>query len=93
MGLRIALGAKRTDVMRLILFRAVGLVSIGVALGGALSLAVSRFVSAFLFGLQPTDPSTYAGVLLAVAGIAILAATGPALRAARVDPLTALREE
>jgi predicted permease len=93
MGLRIALGAKTTDVMRLILFRAIALVAIGITLGGVLSLAVSRFVSALLFGLKPTDPSTYAGVLLGVAGIAILAAAGPALRAARVDPLAALREE
>ena len=63
------------------------------AIGAGLSLALSRLVGSMLFGLKPTDPSTYAMVLLSIAGIAILAAAAPAWRAARIDPMVALREE
>jgi ABC-type antimicrobial peptide transport system permease subunit len=58
-----------------------------------LSLAVSRLMGAMLFGLQATDPATYAMVLLSVGGIAILAAAGPAWRASQIDPMVALRQE
>jgi ABC-type antimicrobial peptide transport system permease subunit len=58
-----------------------------------MSLAVSRLIGAMLFGLRATDPVTYASVLLSVAGIAILAAVGPAWRASRIDPMVALRRE
>jgi predicted permease len=93
LGLRMALGAARGDVIGLVLSRAAALAAVGLGIGAALSLAVSRFVGAMLFGLKATDPATYALVLLSVAGIAILAAAGPAWRASRIDPMVALRQE
>jgi putative ABC transport system permease protein len=93
LGLRMALGAARADVIGLVLSRATLLAAIGLAIGAVLSLALSRFVTAMLYGLTSTDPSTYAVVLLWVAAIAILAATGPAWRASRIDPMVALRQE
>jgi putative ABC transport system permease protein len=93
LGLRMALGAARGDVIGLVLSRAAALAAAGLAIGAALSLAVSRLIGAMLFGLKATDPATYAMVLLSVAGIAILAAAGPAWRASRIDPMVALRQE
>jgi predicted permease len=93
LGLRMALGAARGDVIGLVLSRAAVLAVVGLTIGGGLSLAVSRFVGAMLFGLKAVDPTTYAMVLLSVAGIAILAAAGPAWRASRIDPMVALRQE
>jgi ABC-type antimicrobial peptide transport system permease subunit len=69
------------------------LTGIGLAIGTVLSVAVSRLINAMLFGLQATDPSTYALVLVSVAAIVIPAAAGPAWRASRIDPMVALREE
>ena len=88
-----ALGAARGNVLGLILSRAAVLAAAGLAVGAGLSLAVSRFIGAMLFGLKATDPATYAMVLLSVAAIAILAAAGPAWRASRIDPMVALRED
>jgi putative ABC transport system permease protein len=93
LGLRMALGAARGDVLGLVLSRAAALAALGLSFGAALSLAVSQFIGAMLFGLKATDPGTYAVVLLSVAAIAILAAAGPAWRASRIDPMVALREE
>jgi predicted permease len=93
LGLRMALGAERGDIVGLVLWRAAALAAAGLAIGAALSLAVSRLVGAMLFGLRATDPATYAMVLLSVGGIAILAAAGPAWRASRIDPMVALRQE
>ena len=93
LGLRMALGAVRGDVIGLVLWRAATLAAAGLAIGAALSLVVSRLIGAMLFGLQATDPATYTLVLLSVAGIAILAAAGPAWRASRIDPMVALRQE
>jgi putative ABC transport system permease protein len=93
LGLRMALGAERGDVIGLVLWRAVALAAMGLALGAALSLAVSRLLGAMLFGLKATDPATYGLVVLAVGGIAILAAAGPAWRASSIDPMVALRQE
>jgi predicted permease len=93
LGLRMALGAGHWNVIGLVLSRATGLAAAGLAIGAALSLAVSRLIGAMLFGLKATDPATYALVLLLVAGIAILAAAGPAWRASRIDPMVALRQE
>jgi predicted permease len=92
-GLRMALGAARRDIIRLVLSRAATLAAVGLAIGAGLSLAVSRLMSAMLFGLTATDPPTYALGLLAVAGIVILAAGVPAWRASRIDPMVALRQE
>jgi predicted permease len=93
LGLRMALGAARGNVIGLVLSRVAVLAAIGLAIGAGLSLAVSRFVGAMLFGLTAADPATYAMVLLSVAVIAMLAAAGPAWRASRIDPMVALRQE
>jgi len=93
LGLRMALGAARGDVIGLVLSRAATLAAVGLAIGAGLSLAVSRLIGAMLFGLKAADPATYAMVLFSVAGIAILAAAGPAWRASRIDPMVALRQE
>jgi len=93
LGLRMALGAARGDVIGSVLARAAALAAAGLAIGAGLSLATSRLIGAMLFGLKATDPATYAVVLLSVAGIAILAAAGPAWRASRIDPMVALRQE
>jgi ABC-type antimicrobial peptide transport system permease subunit len=93
LGLRMALGAAGRDVVGLVLSRAAVLAAAGLAIGAGLSLAVSRLISAMLFGLRATDPFTYGMVLLAIAGVALLAAAGPAWRASRIDPMVALRQE
>jgi len=92
-GVRMALGASPRHVLALVLGRAGRIAALGVTLGLALALFGSRIMSAMLFGLKATDALTYAGVLLAVAPVMILAAAIPAWRAARVDPAVALREE
>jgi ABC-type antimicrobial peptide transport system permease subunit len=91
-GLRVALGAQAGDVIRLVLGGAARLVAIGVALGLVLALATSRIITTMLFGITPMDTQAYAGVLLVALPLVTLAALVPALRAARVDPMTALRE-
>jgi predicted permease len=93
LGLRMALGAAGSDVMALVLSRAAVMAVVGLAIGAAMAMAVSRLIGAMLFGLTATDPATYAMVLFGVAGIAVLAAAGPAWRASRIDPMVALREE
>jgi predicted permease len=92
-GLRAALGAARTDLVALVLRGATGLVVIGSAAGLGLAVATSRFVSTLLFEIAPMDASTYAGVLAIAIPLVLLAAVVPALRAARVDPMVALRCE
>ena len=91
-GLRVALGAKAGDVVRLVLRGAARLVAVGVALGLALALATSRIITNMLFGITPMDTQAYAGALLVALPLALLAAIVPAIRAARVDPMIALRE-
>ena len=92
LGLRMALGASAFDVARLVLGGAARLMAIGVGLGLLLALGTSRVVATMLFGIQPTDAPTYAAVLLVAVPLVILAAAVPAVRAARVDPMIALRE-
>ena len=92
-GIRMALGAARSGVLWMVARRALGLVGVGIAVGLPVAWMVSRSVQSMLFGLKATDPSVVAGavVLLGAAGVA--AAYFPAVRAARVDPMTALRHE
>lgn len=92
-GLRVALGAKSGDVVRLVLTGASRLTIAGVAIGLLLALATSRVVTTMLFGVTNTDLTTYLGVLLLAMPLVIAAAAVPALRAARVDPLVALKSE
>ncbi len=92
-GVRMALGASPRSVLVLVLGRAAQMTVLGVALGLALAFSATRIMDAMLFGLKATDAITYAGVLLAVTPIVVLAAAVPAWRAARVDPVVALRNE
>ena len=92
-GIRIALGAARARVMRLVLGEAGRLVAAGLLLGGAAALATTRWVAPFLFGLAPTDPATWALSALALAAVSVAACALPAWRAARLDPNAVLRAE
>jgi len=92
-GVRVALGAGSGDVLRMILGQGMRTILIGVAIGIAGSLAVTRTVASLLFGVTPTDPLTFGGVTLLLVGAALLACYIPARRAMRVDPMVALRHE
>ncbi len=91
-GVRMALGADAAGVVRLVLSRVGLLLGAGVLAGAALSLWLSRFVEALLYGLRPRDPLTLAGAALVLAAVGLLAAGLPARRAARIDPAQVLRE-
>jgi putative ABC transport system permease protein len=92
-GVRVALGAGRGDVLRMILGQGLRTIFIGVAIGIAGSLALTRTVESLLFGVTATDPLTFVGVTLLLVGAALLACYIPAQRATRVDPMVALRYE
>jgi putative ABC transport system permease protein len=92
-GIHIALGAQRADVLHMVLGRGMALVAIGVIAGMAAAFAVSRLIAQFLYGLNPGDPLTFGGVAAALAAVAIVANYVPARRALRVDPMVALRYE
>jgi predicted permease len=92
-GVRIALGAARAHVIRMVLGDVGRMVAAGLGLGAAASLAVTRLASAFLYGVAPNDPATLAAAALTLAGVALAAALVPARRAARLDPVAALRED
>jgi ABC-type antimicrobial peptide transport system permease subunit len=92
-GVRIATGATPSDVLRMILGQSVSMALLGVALGLLGSLAVTRVLSTFLFGIEPTDPLTFGGVALLLLAAAAAASYIPSRRAATVDPIVALRME
>ncbi|MDQ6828002.1 MAG: ABC transporter permease [Gemmatimonadota bacterium] len=92
-GIRMALGAARARVMRMVLGEVALLVGIGVALGLVFALASSRLLTVFLYGMAPNDPATIAGAVLLSVLVAVVAGYLPARRASRVDPMLALREE
>jgi ABC-type antimicrobial peptide transport system permease subunit len=92
-GLRVALGATAADVLGLVLRQGLGLVAIGVALGVGAALGLTRFLQGQLFGVSPTDPASFAGVLSLIALTALTACLVPARRALSVDPMVALRNE
>jgi putative ABC transport system permease protein len=92
-GIRMALGAQRQDVMKLVLRRGVLLVAFGIGLGVAGALALTRSLSSLLYGVKPTDPLTFIGVALVLISVALMASYIPARRATKVDPMTALRHE
>ena len=92
-GIRMALGASRQAISKLVLSDALRLVLIGLGVGAALAIAGSRLAAALLYGLAPHDPLTYVVAVVLLAGVALVATLLPARRAARVDPMVALREE
>jgi putative ABC transport system permease protein len=92
-GLRMALGASRSDVLGLVLRQGLVYVALGLALGLAGAFAATRLLASFLFEVKPADPATYAAVAALLAAAALAATYVPARRATRVDPLTALRQE
>jgi len=92
-GVRMALGAEAGDVLRMILGEGLRTVVVGVAIGIAGSLALTRTVESLLFGVAATDPLTFAAVILLLTVAALLACYLPARRATRVEPIVALRYE
>jgi len=92
-GVRVALGARRRDIVGLVLSQGVALAGGGVLLGLAGALALTRVVESLLIGISPTDPVSFVAVVVGLLIVAALAAWFPARRASGVDPLTALRHE
>jgi len=92
-GVRVALGAQPTDVLGLFASMGLKLAAMGVIVGIALSLALTRVLASFLFGVTATDPPTYAAVAVTLIAIALMASYIPARRATKVDPMVALRYE
>lgn len=92
-GLRLAMGARRQDVLAMILRRAAWLTVAGVCAGLALASALAHAVANLLYQVSPSDPGVFAGITAAIAGVAMAASWLPARRAARIEPMTALRDE
>jgi putative ABC transport system permease protein len=92
-GIRMALGASRSQIMRLVLGDGMSLTFIGILLGLAGSVALTRVMESFLFDVSPTDAMTFVGVSLLLAAVSLLAAYLPARKATRLDPTIALRCE
>jgi macrolide transport system ATP-binding/permease protein len=92
-GIRMALGARRGGIVRMVLREVLVLVAGGLAIGMITALATSRLVESFLYGMKPNDPWTLSSAVLTLLGSALLAAYAPARKASRVDPMRALRNE
>jgi ABC-type antimicrobial peptide transport system permease subunit len=92
-GVRMALGAQTGDVRIMFLRHGLWLTVVGLAIGIGIALALTRVISAFLFGVGPMDPITYVAVSIVLAGMTLVATYLPARRASRVDPIVALRAE
>jgi len=92
-GIRMALGASRGDVVGIIVRQTLGLLALGVAVGIVLALVAVRSAGSLLFGLRPNDPLTFAAASALLLTIALIASFLPARRASRVDPMVALRYE
>jgi putative ABC transport system permease protein len=93
MGIRLALGAQRHDILKLVLGQGLALTMIGVAAGLTLAFALTRFLSSLLYGVGAADPITFAVIALLFAAVALTASYLPARRAMKVNPITALRHE
>ena len=92
-AIRIAVGANRTEILKMVIGGGMRLVLLGICIGVAAALGLTRFLSTILFGVKPTDPMTFAGTVMMLLGVALLACYLPARRATRVDPMVALRHE
>jgi putative ABC transport system permease protein len=92
-GVRMALGADRGATAKLVVMQVLRVLALGALIGLAVALGLSRFIAGLLYGVAPTDPATYALVGLCVVAVGVVAASIPALRAARIDPVEALRRE
>ena len=90
-GVRMALGAQIVDVLKLVLQRAMLLAVVGIGIGVAGAVAVTRYLTTLLFGVKPTDVMTFFGVAIVLWLVVLVACVVPARRAARIDPLEALR--
>jgi ABC-type antimicrobial peptide transport system permease subunit len=92
-GIRSALGARQSEILRLVLGHGMLLAGVGTAIGLAASLALTRFLATLLFGVTPRDLATMASAAASLIAVALLACYIPARRASKVDPLIALRSE
>jgi ABC-type antimicrobial peptide transport system permease subunit len=92
-GIRNALGARRSRIIRSVLLDAGRLVGLGIALGIPVALLTTRFIKGLLYSTDPADPAAYLVIVAAVTLVALLAALGPALRASRISPLIAIQAE
>ena len=92
-GIRMALGASRSDVLKLVVRNGMKPIVLGVVIGLSAAFALSRLVASLVFGVRPTDPLTFATVALLLVSVGILANILPAYRATRIEPVSTLREE
>jgi putative ABC transport system permease protein len=92
-GIRMALGAEPRGIVRMVVWQGMKLALIGVVIGLGAALALTRLIRNLLYGVSPTDPFTYIAVSIVLIGVAALASYIPARRAARIDPMQALRAE
>jgi len=92
-GIRMTLGAQRGEILAMVMRKGLILIAAGLVIGLGASFALKRFVASMIWGISAADPWTYAGVLLMIATVGVIACLSPAQRAVQVDPLVAMRHE